>query len=132
MDGGRAVLSVRELGMRETKLTEANNGESCELHRGDVITLQLAENHTTPYRWKIIEWDDNVLARLEAASGYLPPKLVGDPMANVGRGGTRVFKFEAKTTGTSQILLKLWCKTEGDDDPYAQFFEATVVVTDRD
>ena len=117
--------------MQETKLTEANKGESCERHCGDVIVLQLPENRTTLYRWKITELDDKVLANLETDSDFLPPKLVGDPKDNIGRGGTRVFKFKAKTTGTSHIQLKLWCETE-EDDPYVEFFDVTAVVTDPD
>jgi len=117
------------LKMQEIKLTEANNGESCELHRDDVIVIQLAENRTTPYRWEIMKLDDKILANLQLDTEFHLPKDMGDPQDNVGMGGTRIFEFKAKATGTSHIQLKHWCKFE-KDDPYIEFFDVTAVVTD--
>jgi predicted secreted protein len=122
-------LCVGRLRMREIQLTEANRGESCELHRNDVIVIHLAENRTTPYRWEITKFDDKILAHLKLDADYLPPKIVGDPKDHVGMEGTRIFKFKAKTAGTSLIQLKLWFERL-KDDPYIRFFDVTAVVSD--
>jgi Predicted secreted protein len=73
--------------MAAVELTEANNGESIEVHPGDEIILHLPENPTTGYRWHIERADGmvEVIARLPVDS---PPP---DPGVVFGRGGVRSF-----------------------------------------
>ena len=94
--------------MQEIKLTQANNGESHELHRDDVIVIRLSENPTTGYCWEIEELDNNILA-LQSSDFFLPEH------PQFGEGGERVFAFKAKSAGSAHIRLKYWREWEGND-----------------
>lgn len=106
--------------MQEIKLTQANNGESYELHRDDVVVIRLAENPTTGYCWEIEELDKNILA-LQSSDFFLPE----DPQ--FGEGGMRVFVFKAKAAGGAHIRLKYWQEWEGNDSIRDVFNVTTVV-----
>lgn len=114
------LLFVRRGKVQEIKLTKANNGESYELHRDDVIVIRLTENPTTGYCWEIEELDNNILA-LQSSDFFLPE----DPQ--IGEGGMRVFIFKAKTAGSAHIRLKYWREWEGNDS-IIDVFDVTTVV----
>jgi len=114
------LLFVRRGKVQEIKLTKANNGESYELHRDDVIVIRLTENPTTGYCWEIEELDNNILA-LQSSDFFLPE----DPQ--IGEGGMRVFVFKAKTAGSAHIRLKYWREWEGNDS-IIDVFDVTTVV----
>ena len=106
--------------MQEIQLTQANDGESCEVHPDDVVIVRLDENPTTGYQWAVNTLDDKVLAL--QGSEFLPP---GDPQ--FGEGGIRVFTFKAKTTGRAHIQLKYWQEWEGNGS-IDTLFNVTAIV----
>jgi inhibitor of cysteine peptidase len=93
--------------MGKLTLTEADKGKTVQVHTGDQITIQLAENPSTGYLWAIDKTDNTVLALQH--SDYTPT-----PGGALGSGGTRVFTFIAKNPGTVHLQLKLWRSFEGD------------------
>ena len=106
--------------MQKIELTQANDGESCEVNRDDVIIVRLAENPTTGYQWEIKTLDDKVLA-LQGSEFLLP----ADPQ--FGEGGMRVFTFKAKTIGRAVIQLKYWREWEGNGSIDTLFSVTTIV-----
>ena len=65
---------------------------------GEEVTLRLAENPSTGFRWTEPEYDPNVLQYLgsEYETGGVRP----------GAAGTRVFRFRAMAPGESSIHLR--------------------------
>ncbi len=106
--------------MSELKLTEADRGKSFEIHRNDIVVIRLQENPTTGYCWEVDKSDEKILP-LQGSEFLLPkhPKF--------GEGGTRVFKFKAKKTGTAHIQLKHWREWEGDGSIDNRFDITSVV-----
>lgn len=110
--------------MAAVELTEANNGESIEVHPGDEIILHLPENPTTGYRWHIDRADGmvEVTARLPVDS---PPP---DPGVVFGRGGVREFRWRAQAPGFGRLELKHWRQWEGEASVTKRFAAEVKVV----
>ena len=81
-------------------LTRADTGKSFRAHQDEVILLSLPENPTTGYRWAICEINEELLELTDADF-----TLVSD--GGIGAGGERRFRFKVKSTGTSNVGLKL-------------------------
>jgi inhibitor of cysteine peptidase len=89
-----------------TSLTSSDNGKTIQVHAGDEINIALDSNPTTGYKWAIEKSDATLLALKQSsfsASSSVP-----------GSGGTQVFTFVAKSTGTVDLQLKYWRSFEGD------------------
>jgi inhibitor of cysteine peptidase len=98
--------------MAAVVLTKTDNGKSVEAGVGDEITVQLAENPTTGYRWHV-ERADGV--ELIESSYQL------DSPAQAGSGGTRIFRFLVKEPSAARIELKHWEMWEGDKSVNERF-----------
>jgi len=90
------------------------------VRNGTEVHVDLEDRGTTGYRWSIDAIDDRVLAPAGEQSVAYP---------GVGAGGHRVFRFETKAPGSSQLSLKLWRSWEGDSSVIERF-AVTVRVTD--
>jgi inhibitor of cysteine peptidase len=99
-------------------LTEANNGQPLELRQGDVVDLRLRENPTTGFRWQVVRTDGLVE---EPAVDDAPPSRGPEEHPQVGAGGTRTFRFRARTPRTGRLELKLWREFEGDSSVVKRF-----------
>lgn len=98
-----------------------DSGKSFEIHLGDVITVHLNENPTTPYRWVLDkETNNNILSFVE--SHYALPE---NPQ--FGEGGIRSLIFKTKSEGAATIQLKHWCAWEGESS-IIERFEVTILV----
>lgn len=96
--------------------TEADNGSTRQVGVGADITVILAENPTTGFRWQVRELDESTLSLRNSsfrAGGASP-----------GAGGRRVFVFHMHTTGESCLhlaLVRAW------DDSLAGTFDLHLV-----
>lgn len=98
----------------------ADNGKTVSVRKGTEVQVELEDRGTTGYRWSIDAIDDRVLAPAgEQAVAY----------PGIGAGSHRVFRFETRGAGSSQLSLKLWRSWEGDSS-VIQRFDVTVRVTD--
>ena len=70
------------------------------LQVGEKLSLTLAENPTTGFRWAIAPFPDDVLEK--SGSGF----SAGDN-CGVGGGGNRTFDFVARKTGVATFALSL-------------------------
>jgi inhibitor of cysteine peptidase len=100
-------------------LTAADSGKTLEVSSGDILSIQLAENPTTGYRWTLQTPDEQIL---ELQSLEFSPANSG-----IGAGGQRTFTLQAKSPGTAHLQLKEWRQWEGDRSILNQF-ELTVQV----
>jgi predicted secreted protein len=81
-------------------ITGRDQGSTKEANRGDWIVILLEENLTTGYQWEMESLDSPVLELLD--SDHSP-----DPGILMGRGGTRIFLFRARSSGSQQTQLRL-------------------------
>ena len=75
------------------------HGKKIVTKKGDVIQVQLAENQTTGYLWKIILMDDKHLKSMEKEY-----EISG---AAIGAGGMKTFYFEVIKEGLSELYFAL-------------------------
>lgn len=90
--------------MAQLTLTEADNGRQVPAHVGDEISLHLAENATTGYRWAV-ESHDTALTSIEARANY--------PNNAIGAGGEAIFRFRVTAAGAGKLALIYWRHWEG-------------------
>lgn len=85
--------------MSEILVTQHDLGSIIEAHQGDVIVIRLEENLTTGYGWEV-KTGGSVVELIESTYIEATEKALG-------RGGTRVLRFAARSPGSQEILLKL-------------------------
>ena len=95
------------------ELRATDNNRTVTLGPGETVRVTLAENASTGYHWTVDRYD-------EALFTMLPPQSSYDAAA-VGSGGEVAFIFQAKKTGTGEIMLKQWRSWEGDSSISARF-----------
>ena len=95
------------------------NNRDAEVVVGDTLRLELTENPTTGYRWRMPD--------VGPALRILEDSYEA-PTGGAGSGGVRRWTLVADKAGT--ILLQLELKRSWQPDP-AQTFAVTVVVKDR-
>ena len=90
-------------------IDKTHHGKKIVTKKGDVIQVQLAENQTTGYLWKIILMDDKHLKSMEKEY-----EISGEA---VGAGGMKTFYLEVIKKGLSELhiaLAKTWEKEPVD------------------
>ena len=100
--------------MATITLTEANDGKAIRVREGDEIVLELPQNASGGYRWHIAR-ADGLDEKADEREGTKAPN------PQVGSGGTRKFRFVAKSPGNARLELKHWREWEGDKSVLARF-----------
>ena len=85
--------------MSEIIVTQQDLGDIIEANRDDVIVIRLEENLTTGFQWQV-ETEGRVVELIESNYVEAPGKAMG-------RGGTRILRFVARSSGSQEIYLKL-------------------------
>jgi inhibitor of cysteine peptidase len=103
------------------QITDAANGKSVEVRRGQSVELVLPSNSSTGYRWDFV-----VAPRALAA--------VGDPvyqseakLGRVGGGGTTTWHFTTSRAATDTLRLAYTRPWEANG-PAAESFQCVVIV----
>ncbi len=94
--------------MSEIVIVQADQGKTVETRQDDLIVIRIEENPTTGYRWEIGMVDQQIVEILD--SDYLIASGGG-----IGSGGTRIFRFRAKSPGISPVQLRLRRSWEVED-----------------
>ena len=94
-----------------------HDGETFTIDVGDEITIELAGNPTTGYRWR----QRGSLTQLTEVDSDFHPGAPGGP---VGSGGIFSFEFRATAAGTEDLRL-VYSRSSGAP---AQTFSVTIVV----
>lgn len=84
--------------MAEYRFSEKDNGASVEVQRDANLAVELNENPTTGYSWRISNIDKGFLEPI--GDEFLPPQD-----ATPGAGGLRRFLFRAKHAGSTALSL---------------------------
>lgn len=106
--------------MSDITLTNADNGKTLTLKTGQTITLRLAENPTTGYRWSIPVLNAQVL---QLTDDRFDPSSSGA----IGGGGQRTLTFQAQQPG--QMSLSLKNRREWEDESSAiESFTVTIQI----
>jgi predicted secreted protein len=91
----RAQMSSRASGVA---VADDANGGTVHLRSGQALTVKLAANATTGYRWSV--WSGTGECLELTAHAYQESRS-----SAVGRGGTAVLVFTAKRTGSTELKL---------------------------
>jgi predicted secreted protein len=86
--------------MSEIVVTQQDQGRIFDAQQDDVIVFRLEENLATGYGWEVEPLEGFVVELIEST-------YVEAPGMAIGRGGMRVLRFVAKSTGTQEIHLRL-------------------------
>lgn len=86
--------------MSEIVVTRHDQGSIFEAQQDDVIVFRLEENLATGYGWEVEPVEGSVIKLIEST-------YVEAPGMAMGRGGTRVLRFVAKSPGSQEIHLRL-------------------------
>ena len=105
--------------MVDVPLVAADSGGRRSLHVGDVVVISLEESPTSGYRWDVEQ-----LAPLVAPAG---DDFVPAPDAQLGGGGTRILRFEARAAGDGRIALRRWRSWEGEAS-VVERFDVTIAI----
>ena len=100
--------------MAEYTFGVKDNGALVQVSRGAKVTIELNENPTTGYRWKISSIDEVFL--LPEGDAFLS----GDPKSP-GAGGLRRFFFRAKGAGSTALTLINKRAWQSDDQAVGAF-----------
>jgi len=96
-------------------VTDAQNGATVDMNAGNVITLKLAENPTTGFRWNL-----TVTPGLKVMNDtYVPSDKTG---TMVGSGGTRIWEIATVMPGVQAInatYLRSWEPATGNETAFA-------------
>ncbi len=87
-------------------INNTDNGKKILTKKGDVIKLQLPENPTTGYLWKINSINDKHL-NLTENENKISTKAVG-------AGGLKTFYFKVMNEGISELQIALGNPWEND------------------
>jgi predicted secreted protein len=89
--------------MSDIVVTKHDQGRIIEARQGDVIVFRLEENLTTGYGWEVETGEavkGSVVELIEST-------YVEAPEMAMGRGGTRILRFVARSPGSQEIRLRL-------------------------
>jgi predicted secreted protein len=94
------MASPEGVHMSEIVVTRQDQCRVFEADQNDVILFRLEENLTTGFGWEMETVEGSAVDLIE--STYVEAKG-----AAIGRGGTRVLRFEARSPGIQKIRLQL-------------------------
>lgn len=86
------------LAARVVTISEANNGQTVALDRGDSLEVRLPSNPTTGYEW-------TALLSGSAVRQAKPAAYVRATTQLLGAGGTQVFSYAAVAAGTEHLTF---------------------------
>ena len=99
-------------------LTTGDRGRRVGIVVGETVTLRLAENPTTGYRWAVLSAGGLEMVR----DGF-----EGAGSGAIGAGGTRVLEFRAARVGSGRV--ELVNRQEWNPEGAAERFEVAVEVS---
>ena len=99
--------------MDQVELGQSDANRLVDVTVGQSVSVGLAENPSTGYRWAVDRVDSSILA-LESAQ-------FAAPRAGMGAPGVRTFRFKVTAPGDSELVLKRWREWEGEQSVSDRF-----------
>ncbi len=106
--------------MSEIVVAAHDNGTVSEARLDDEIVVRLAENLSTGYGWEMEPLGTGALELIDSTYAEAP-------RIALGRGGTRILRFAARSPGSHQIRLALR-RSWDPSDMALEHFEVTIRV----
>ncbi|MDY9927691.1 protease inhibitor I42 family protein [Methanosarcina sp.] len=108
---------------RQQVVTEANNGTTISLEKGETFYLRLQENPSTGYSWELnLSHGLNTTGNTTDTSGtYYPPESKEGEQPLVGAGGVHLWEIRADSEGSQQvnaIYKRSWENETGTEDRF--------------
>jgi inhibitor of cysteine peptidase len=108
---------------RQQVVTEADNGTTISLEKGETFYLRLQENPTTGYSWELnlsqgLNTTDNTT---DTSGTYYPPESEEGEQPLVGAGGVHLWEIRADYEGSQQvnaIYKRSWENETGEEDRF--------------
>ncbi len=119
-----AVGLVFPTGWLGTRLGAADDGSTVTMKVGAMFTVTPASDPTTGFEWQLAEMDTTILENTDQR--YVPDAT---SLLLVGAGGTEVWEFVARSSGTTTLRLEYRREFESEEVDPEDSFEVTVVVT---
>lgn len=107
-------------GGQTVTLSAADAGRTIDLHRGDILKIDLEGNPTTGYNWLVTAMDGAILEQ-QGEPGFRADSQL------LGAGGMITLTFRAVLAGTTKLQLGYMRSWEKDVAPL-QTYEVTIVV----
>lgn len=104
----------------DMKIDDTDNGSQVVLEVGQTLVLSLDSNPTTGYQWQIVELDEAILEQIDY-------DYEADQPALAGSGGKEVWRFQARSSGSTTLSLGYRRSWEEGVEPI-QTFSMEVVV----
>jgi inhibitor of cysteine peptidase len=123
-DEGKGLQFGQEIARGMPIFTEASNGGTFTLIRGDSFRVILRENPTTGYGWKVDQSTSEGIVLI--SQEYLPEQRDQD---KVGQGGRRDMVFKTQKKGTAILVLHLSRSWEKGDE-YVESFTLNFEIID--
>jgi inhibitor of cysteine peptidase len=101
------VAGATEPRMAENLLTRADQGLPRDVAVGESVSLQLAENPSTGYRWSMAASPPDAVEIIET-------RWIAPAGGRVGAEGKREFRVRIKAPGEIRLNLKLWREWQGE------------------
>lgn len=101
-------------------VTGADAGKVIHLHRGERLTVRLAENPSTGYGWRVVHPTNSGVLLIDAdffRPGACAPHVVGCP-------GTHTFRYREHGAGATHLTIRLFPPGSGHA---VQTYRITVV-----
>jgi len=102
---------------KQQVITEAGNGTTISLEKGETFYLRLEENPTTGYSWEL-----NLSQGLSLVSDdYYPPESEESEQPLLGAGGVHLWEIKANTEGkqlVTAIYKRSWENETGTEDKF--------------
>ncbi len=114
-------------GASRVSLTAADAGGPQTLAVGQRITVTLASNRTTGYRWALADSANGTLARDGDPTYVQDPSPASDPPV-VGRGGAETWAFRTARAGSGTLSLVYRRPFDSDGTAPAETFSVPIAV----
>jgi inhibitor of cysteine peptidase len=105
--------------MKNIFITKTDHGKVFDIFLGNLIVIQLPENPTTGFRWKVIEINNNIIVQKDSNFSI-------SSNSGIGGGGTRTFSLTAIGEGCTKVKLKLL--REWEPQNFVDSFEVTIFI----
>jgi inhibitor of cysteine peptidase len=98
-------------------LTEKDNGKRLVLKRNEIIMVNLESNPSTGYSWDLVDENMDDVVLLIASDYHASSK----DKNLVGGGGYQIFTFQARSSGSADIILSYRRPWEEETKPLETF-----------
>jgi len=115
------IMLVFQFGCKEKRITYADTGSTVNLKVNQLLVIELPGNPSTGNSWRTVEYDENIILKLEDAVFTPKDERIGSP-------GVYQYTFKATAPGTSKLYMEYGPKYDNEKEALKTFDLEVVVV----